>query len=129
MNKVILIGNLTKNMELKYATNVTAIGKFTLAVNTVLSAEKTETLFIDCVIFSTRAEKLVSHLTKGKKIAVDGRLVQNSWVDSEGRKRTKIEVIVETLEFCSKGNGNQDTQSQPKPKTPDINIDEEDIPF
>jgi len=135
-NIAVLQGNLTKNAELLYAPNGTAIGKFTIAVNRKIK-EKEETLFMDCTIFGKYAESMVKYLSKGRKITVNGYLRQENWVDNNGNKRSKIVLIVDNIAFCSSNNNSnsensQNSTSNTQESSTDynsINIDEEDIPF
>ena len=137
MNTVILIGHLTRDMEVAYSKTGTAIGKFTIAVNTYVSKDNQETLFLDCVIFGERAEKLKDYLKKGTKVSVSGRLAQSNWVDKNGSKRTSYHAVVSEIEFCSNSNSNKDTtqtnttssQSEPEPTMPSVDIDDSEIPF
>lgn len=101
MNKVILIGNLTKDAELKFV-NGNAITKFTIAVSRgYKNDDKTD--FINCVAFGKIAENIAQYTTKGSKVAVDGSIRINSYTDKENNKRTSMEVYVNNIEFLSKG--------------------------
>jgi len=145
-NKVILIGNLTRDVELKYTPNGTAIAKFGLATNrtykdTMTGENKQEVMFIDITVFGRSAEVANQYLKKGRRVLIEGRLVLEQWVDSTGQKRSKHSVVAEKVQFMdskseSESSGysyQQPTQPQPqmqqKNNIPSIDIDEEDIPF
>ena len=151
-NKVILVGNLTRDVELKYTPSGTAIAKFGLATNRTykdsMSGEnKQEVMFIDITVFGRSAEVANQYLKKGKKVLIEGRLVLDQWVDASGNKRSKHSIVAERVQFMDNKNQNsgqeygyQTPVSEPKPQpqmsqptktneVPSINIDEEDIPF
>ena len=98
MNKVILIGRLTKDPELRYAAgNGTAVCRFTVAINRQF--KKDETDFINCVAFGKTGETITQYLTKGRQIAVTGSIRTGSYDAQDGTKRYTTDVIVETFEF------------------------------
>ena len=110
-NKIILVGNLTRDIELRYAPSGTAIAKFGLATNRVYSdpvtkEKKQETMFIDVTIFGRAAETANQYLKKGSQVLVEGRLSFNQWTDQTGQKRSKHEVIAEQVKFLG-GRDNQ----------------------
>ncbi len=134
MNNVTLIGNLTRDSELKYLNSGTAVLNFSIAVNKKQKDRDDEVLFMECTLFGKLGEKIYQYLTRGKKIAIIGRLKQDYWVDANGNKRNKIYTIVEQLEMLGgKSEGNQNNYNsaphnkQQEPAAVDIN--EEDIPF
>ena len=103
-NKVILIGNLTRDVELKYTPTGTAIAKFGLATNrtykdSMTGENKQEVMFIDITVFGRSAEVANQYLSKGRKVLVEGRLVLDQWVDSSGQKRSKHSVVAEKVQF------------------------------
>lgn len=104
INSVCLAGNLTRDAELMHNTK-TPFMKFGLAVNERKRNENGEwddvPNFFECVMFGTRAEKLVSWLSKGTKVCVMGRLHQHRWEAEDGSKRQRIEVVVDEFEFMS----------------------------
>ena len=110
-NKVILMGNLTRDPELRYTANNMAICKFGLAVNRRFkdgqSGEwKEEPTFVDVTIFGARAEPFARYHTKGKPTLIEGRLALDQWEDKNGGgKRSKLYVIAETWEFVGAGGG------------------------
>ncbi|MFM7840519.1 MAG: single-stranded DNA-binding protein [Nitrospira sp.] len=104
-NKVILIGNLTKNPELRYTPNGTPVASFGLAVNRKYrQAEemKEEVCFVDIVVFGKTAEHCGQYLSKGNGVIVDGRLQQRRWETEDGQKRSKHEVVAQTVTFLPK---------------------------
>ncbi|HSL94284.1 MAG TPA: single-stranded DNA-binding protein [Bacillota bacterium] len=101
LNKVILIGRLTRDPELRYTPNTgTAVGSFTLAVNRV-GGKQEETDFIDIVVWSKQAENCAQYLRKGSLAAVDGRLQIRSYETKEGQKRRVAEVVASSVQFLS----------------------------
>jgi len=113
-NKVILIGNLTRDVELRYLTSGTAVAKFGLATNRVYSdpvtkEKKQETMFIDVNVFGRAAETSNQYLRKGRQVLVEGRISFNQWVDSTGQKRSKHEIIAEQVKFLGSREETQTT--------------------
>ena len=107
-NKVILMGNLTRDPELRYTPKGTAIAKFGLAVNRAWKTETGETkedvLFIDVEAFSRQAETIGQYLKKGSPILLEGRLRLDTWDDKQtNQKRTKILVTAENVRFLGSG--------------------------
>jgi single-strand DNA-binding protein len=100
-NKIILIGNLTRDPELKYTPQGTPVTSFRIAVNSRLSQEKQETLFIDVIAFGRVAETSNEYLTKGSSVLVEGRLHERRW-ETDGQSRIKYEVLANTVRFLSK---------------------------
>jgi len=104
-NKVILIGNLTKNPELRYTPSGTPVASFGLAINRKYrQAEelKEEVCFVDIVVFGKQAEHCGQYLSKGNGVIVDGRLQQRRWETDDGQKRSKHEVVAQTVTFLPK---------------------------
>lgn len=109
-NKVILIGNLTKDPELRYTPQGTAVSTIRIAVNSKYKQSddiKSETLFIDIVVFGKQAESCSQYLSKGRSVLVEGRLQERRW-ESDGQQRSKMEVIASTVRFLSKKSGLQE---------------------
>ena len=103
-NKVILMGNLTRDPELRYTPKGTAIAKIGLAVNRVWTNEagekKEEVTFIDVDVFGRTAENVGQYMRKGRPLLVEGRLKLDQWDDkATGAKRSKLGVIAETVQF------------------------------
>jgi single-strand DNA-binding protein len=141
-NKVILIGNLTRDVELRYTPSGTAVAKFGLATNrTYIDAttkeKKQEVMFIDITMFGRSAETANQWLKKGKKVLIEGRLVLDQWTGQDGQKRSKHSVVAEKMQFMdnkdeNSGAGNygdyQNNGNQPQTQ-PQQSTQEEDIPF
>ena len=124
MNKAVLVGRLTKDPELRYAAGSdTAVCKFTLAVNRM---KKDEADFINCVAFNKTAETIAQYLTKGRQIAIAGRIQTNSYTSDDGTKRYTADVVVETFEFCDSNKNNNSNNSIDDDVTP---VDDADMPF
>ncbi len=106
-NRVILIGRLTKDPEVRYAPSGLPVTSFGLAVNTRSKQGddfKEEVLFIDCVIFGKQAESSGQYLSKGSLTLIEGRLRERKW-EYEGQKRSKIEVIANNVRFLQRKEG------------------------
>lgn len=102
-NKVILIGNLTKDPEMRYLPQGTPVCTFRLACTTKYKSKDTmkdETLFIDIVVFGKQAETSSQYLNKGSKTLVEGRLQERRW-ESEGQQRSKFEIVADSVRFLS----------------------------
>src|SRR3982751_43061 len=110
-NKVILVGNLTRDPELRYTPKGTAIAKIGLAVNRVWTNEagekKEEVTFVDVDVFGRTAENVGQYMRKGRPILIEGRLRLDQWDDKQtGQKRSKLGVVAETVQFLgSPGEG------------------------
>jgi single-strand DNA-binding protein len=123
-NKVILVGNLTRDVELRYTPSGTAVAKFGLATNRVFTdpitkEKKQEVMFIDITLFGRAAETSNQYLKKGSQVLVDGRLSFNQWTDQTGQKRSKHEIIAENIKFLggreNQNGGSYNTQQSSKP--------------
>ena|SRR5829696_4368681 len=102
-NKVMLIGNLTRDPQVKHLPSQTVVAEFGLATNrkyrTAAGEDKEETCFVDCSAFGKQAEVIGQFCQKGKAIFVEGRLKFDSWEDKAGGKRSKVSVVVENFQF------------------------------
>ncbi len=109
-NRVILMGNLTRDPEMRQTQNGTSICRFSIAVNRSFSSQdgsqRDETCFVDIDSFGRTAENIAKYFTKGKPILVEGRLRQDSWEDKQGQKRTKLVVVLERFEFIGSSRDN-----------------------
>ena len=104
MNKVILIGRLTKDPELNFAAGSgTAVTRFTLAITRAFKKEETD--FINCIAFGKTGETIAQYLTKGRQLAVTGNIRTGSYDAKDGTKRYTTDVVVESFEFISSNNG------------------------
>ena len=126
-NKVILVGNLTRDPELRYTPKGTAIAKIGLAVNRVWRSEsgeqREETTFVDVDVFGRTAENVGQYMRKGRPILVEGRLRLDSWDDKNtGQKRSKLGVVAETVQFLGGrdggGGGGDDYAPRSAPQRP-----------
>jgi single-strand DNA-binding protein len=107
-NKVILVGNLTRDPELRYTPKGTAVAKVGLAVNRNWTSEsgekKEEVTFVDVDIFGRTAENVSQYMRKGRPILIEGRLKFDQWDDKQtGQKRSRLGVIAETVQFLGSG--------------------------
>ena len=117
-NKVLLMGRLTRDIELKYTPSNQAVANIGLAVNnrykTKDGEDKEETTFVDCEAWGRTAEVLKQYLAKGKPVFIEGRLKLDQWQDKEGGNRSKLKVVVEGFQFIdSKGGGDGSNNSGP----------------
>ena len=136
INKVILMGNLTRDPEVRYTPNGKAVASFSLAINRKYKqAEewKEEVSFLDIVVFGKPAEACGQYLNKGDSALIDGRLQQRRWDDKEtGQKRSKVEVVADSVQFGpkrssgSQGGGHGEQSESSAPEAP---VDEGEIPF
>ena len=128
-NKVILMGNLTRDPELRYTPKGTAIAKIGLAVNRVWTTEtgekKEEVTFVDVDIFGRTAENVGQYMRKGRPIMIEGRLKLDQWDDKQtGQKKSKLGVVAETVQFLGSapgagegggGGGGSSAPARPRP--------------
>jgi single-strand DNA-binding protein len=116
-NKVILVGNLTRDINLKYLPSGTAVADLGLATNRrwkdkQTNEDKSEVMFIDVSIFGRSAEIANQYLKKGSKVLVEGRLSLEQWTDQQGQNRSKHRIIAESYQFLdSKGDNNQNSDN------------------
>jgi single-strand DNA-binding protein len=110
VNKVILIGNLTRDPQLKYLPSQTAVVEFGLATNRKFKAangeDREEVCFVDCSAFGKTAEVINQYCQKGRPLFIEGRLKFDSWEDQQGGgKRSKLTVVVENFQFLGSREG------------------------
>ena len=134
MNKIILSGNLCKDIELKYTNNNKAVMQNTLAVkNDFKNANGDyESQFINLVVWNNNAEYLKNYASKGSKVLVEGKLTNRSYDKTDGTKAYITEVVVEKVELLSSTNKNvakQETQESDPFKEFGEEIEDEDLPF
>jgi len=107
LNKVFLIGNLTRDPELRYIPSGSAVATFTVAVNRVFKLQtgekKEQVSFIRVVVWGRRAEVCGEYLSKGSPVFVEGRLQSREWETQEGQKRSTIEVVADNIQFLRMG--------------------------
>ncbi|WP_088227223.1 single-stranded DNA-binding protein [Desulfosporosinus sp. FKB] len=133
LNRVVLIGRLTKDPELRYTPTGVAVTNFTLAIdrNFKNAQGERDTDFIPCVVYRQLAEFTANYLSKGKMAAVDGRIQVRSYTAQDGQKRWVTEVIAESVHLLSpKDSGGQDPNAQSGTRSfgHEVNLDD-DIPF
>jgi len=120
-NKVILVGNLTRDIELRYSQGGMGIANTAIATSRKFTSngeKKEEVCFVDITFFGRSAEVANQYLRKGSKILVEGRLNFEQWVDQNGQKRSKHSVTAETMQMLdSKGDSQGQQQSQQSPQT------------
>ena len=136
-NKVLLMGNLTRDPQLTYLPSQTAVVDFGLAVNRKWTSKegemKDETCFVDCRMFGRIAEVINQYCKKGNPLFIEGRLTLNSWTAQDGTKRSKLRVTVENFEFIggTSGQGARQTgqNNAEKAGQAEQNVNSDDIPF
>ncbi len=136
-NKVILIGNLTRDPQLSYTPSQTAVVELSLAVNRKWKGQdgqaREETCFIDVTAFSRQAETLNQYMSKGRPILVEGRLQFQQWTAQDGTKRSKHRVTVQNFQFLPRGQGADNNNAGGEQTTAQSQTQhregEDDIPF
>src|ERR1700748_1273068 len=146
-NKVVLVGNLTRDPELRYTPKGTAIAKIGLAVNRVWTTDtgekKEEVTFVDVDIFGRTAENVGQYMRKGRPIMIEGRLKLDQWDDKQtGQKKSKLGVVAETVQFLGSPTGGGGdgggaprrfaSDSAPAPSSADTDApppQDDDVPF
>ena len=127
LNRTFLIGNLTRDVDLKYTGSGTPVASFGLAVNRTYtdgSGEKQEdTCFVDIVCWNRLAEVSSEYLRKGRLVFIEGRLQYRSWEAEDGGKRSKLEVVAQSIQFLGSG-PKADSEAASEDKGAD-----EDVPF
>ena len=121
MNKVIMIGHLARDIELRYTQSQMAIGKTAIAVTrkyTLNGEKREETCFIDITFFGKQAEIANQYLGKGSKLAVEGYLKFEQWTDNNGQNRSKHSIAVESMEMLGDAKQNNQGYQQGVPKKP-----------
>lgn len=137
MNKVMLIGNLTRDPELRTTSSGTSVCTFSIAVNRNFTnaAGEREADFINITVWRGLAENCAKYLTKGRKVAVCGALQSRTYDDKEGNKRYALEVVADDVEFLSSRSDSADApaagSSRPPAKKPVANLQpvDDELPF
>src|ERR1700722_244633 len=150
LNRVLLIGNLTRDPEVRYTPKGTAVTEISLAVNRIYSGEdgekKEETTFVDVTLWARQAEIAGQYLRKGRPVFIEGRLQLDSWDDKQtGEKRSRLRVVAENLQLLGsrpEGESSSAPSSAPRrtpsapapppraePRDPDLDAEPDDIPF
>ena len=109
-NKVMLMGNLTRDVEVRHTPSNMAVGNFGIAVNrkykTQSGEQREEVTFVDCEAWGRTAEVMAQYLTKGRPVFIEGRLKLDQWEDKNGGgKRSRLSVVVENFQFVDSGQG------------------------
>ena len=141
-NKILLIGNLTRDPQLSYLPSQTPVVEFGLATNRKWTgqdgSQREETCFVDCRAFGKQAETINKYLTKGRQVFIEGRLTFDSWTAQDGTKRSKHRVTVETFQFIGSGQAGAGQSGSDQHVAPDSRDDvdvhsqknsNDDIPF
>ena len=133
MNKVILIGRLAKDPQLKYAEGSgKAVSNFTVAVNRIKKKdqEKSNVDFINCVAFDKTAETLAQYFSKGKQIALIGNIRTSSYTDKNNEKKYSTKIVVDSFEFIGYKNGNNESRNDNNDGYDEITpVDDGEMPF
>jgi len=151
LNRVLLIGNLTRDPEVRYTPKGTAVADIGMAINRVFTSEdgerREEVTYVDVVLWARLAEIAGQYLKKGRPVFIEGRLQLDTWDDKQtGQKRSRMRVVAENLQLLgSRGESEGGptgpaparrpatggTQSQPasQPRDPDLDVEPDDIPF
>lgn len=132
INKVILMGRLTKDPELRYTNNKTPVCSFTIAVNNGYGDNK-RTDFVNCIAWNKTAEFVTKNFVKGKMIIVIGRITTRSWETQDGNRAYATEVIANEVNF-GESKSSQQTAAQPPMQDDDddftpLDEDDDDLPF
>lgn len=141
MNKVILMGRIVRDPEVRYSQSQVCIARYTLAVDRIVKrGEEKKTDFIQCVALGAKGEFAEKYFRKGMKIIVEGKWQTGSYVNRDGNKVNTNECLVDSQEFCegkqSNQNAEQNTQPAPEP-TPqgysdgfmDVDLSSDELPF
>ena len=125
MNKVIIIGRTTKEIDLKTTPNGTSVAEFSIAVRRTFKTNgENESDFFNCIAFSKLAETISRYVKKGDQVGIEGRLQTRNYTNREGKKVYITEIIVENVEFLQ----SKKQDAQPSPNFEEINTDM-DLPF
>lgn len=117
-NKVILMGNLTRDPELRYTPSGLAVSEFSLAVHhrhRMQEEVREDVCYVDVVVFGRMGEHVKERLHKGSRVLVDGRLTQRRWETPEGQKRSRYEVVANTVQFIDVGSASAPGQEEDLP--------------
>ncbi len=152
LNKVLLMGNLTRDPEVRHTPKGTAVGDLAMAINMTYKAqdgtEKEEVCYVDVVVWGRQAETCRDYLSKGAPVFVEGRLQLDQWEGPEGEKKSRMRVRADRVQFLSRGGGGAGGGRGPrseaaggggasapaeggaeKPAGPGRDIPEDDVPF
>lgn len=133
MNKVVLSGRLTKDPEVRVTPVGTAVGRYSLAVQSGYGDKQT-TSFFDCVTFGKTAQFAENYLKKGMKIIIEGQLQQRSYQNREGKTVSAVEILVNEHEFAESRQTNAEPSPQKRKPAPEFvpipdGVDDDELPF
>jgi len=136
-NKVILMGNLTLEPEIRYTPNVIAVCDLNIAINTPKGkgeGKKEDTVFVDVTVWDKQAENCKEYLSKGRPVMVEGRLKMDTWEDKQtGKKRSKLGVVAQSVQFIGWGEVKKNEPDTQINEEQELDIEDEDngsdIPF
>jgi single-strand DNA-binding protein len=139
-NRVLLLGNLTRDPVLKQLPSQTQVAEFGLAVNrkfrTQEGEDRVDTVFVDCAAFGKTADTIVHYCQKGRPLFVEGRLRYDSWQDKQGGKHNKLSVVVENFQFigprddANRPSAKTDPQPRAEKRRPEpVSVKQDDVPF
>ena len=133
-NRVLLIGNLTRDPELRYTPNNTAVADMGVAVNRTYQDgdgnEQDDTTFVDVTAWGRQAENCSQYLEKGSPIFVDGRLTFDSWEQDDGQKRSKLKVTASRIDFLGGSSNNDNAEvGTAEVALDDVEAEDDDVPF
>ncbi|MFA9196441.1 MAG: single-stranded DNA-binding protein [Aliarcobacter sp.] len=149
LNKVLLMGNLTRDPEVRHTPKGTAVGDLAMAINMTYKAqdgtEKEEVCYVDVVVWGRQAETCRDYLTKGAPVFVEGRLQLDQWEGPEGEKKSRMRVRADRVQFLSRSGGGSGSGARgprssdgagapsegaaPKQASPPRDLPEDDVPF
>ncbi len=138
INRVILIGRMVKDPDLRYTQSGSSVANFSIAntrTYSVSGERKEYTSFFNCIAWGKLGEAIAQYCKKGQRIGIEGRLQQRSWDDQSGQKRSTVEVVVENFQFLTPKQGQEAPQAEmPQPQADstyedDNPFSDEDIPF
>ena len=145
INRIIIIGRTTRDLEIRYTPAGTAVASFSIANGksyTVNGEKKEQVSYFDVTVWGKMAEVMTEYVKKGQQLAIEGRLVQNRWQDQDGKNRSKVEIVLSTFQFL--GGKKESGESQPPqgadkvkgdfggedvPNMEDNPFSDDDIPF
>ena len=132
-NKVLLMGNLTRDPELRFTAGGTAVANFGIAVNRKFKQGeewKEDVCFVDITVWGKLAENCTEYLSKGRRVLVDGRLNFSSWEAKDGQTRNKLDVVANSVDILSRpGSGGDSSGSSPGGQGDSEILEKDDIPF
>lgn len=139
LNRIVLVGRLTRDPELRYTPAGTAVASFSLAVSKTWSQNgerKEQVSFFNCIAWAKLGETIAEYCKKGHRIGIEGNLQQRRWEDQDGNKKAVVEIVATGMQFLQgKQEGQQQGESQPQqqPEMPDFDNDnpfsDDDLPF